>query len=355
MAAKSWMIYGAYGYTGSLIAEEAVRRGLEPLLSGRSEGKLAPVAERLGLRHVTVDLGDNVQLRSALEGVDLVLNVAGPFIHTAPVMLRQCLEAGTNYLDISGETQVIEETFALDQHARKAGITIIPGVGFNVLASDCLASYVANQVHRPTQLEIATRWISDSTSPGSVKTMIETFPLGTLARREGKLVRINARAGLRRQRFMSGVSTVMPAPLGDLATAYRTTQIPNITTYTAVPEGTARFYSLSVPILRRLYSVSFIRRMASKWVDMTSGSEGSRVDKEASQVWALARNDQGLKCQAWLETVDSYMFTAEAAVRSVESLIAEQPVGVSTPAMAFGADFVLEISGSKRVDRLENA
>jgi short subunit dehydrogenase-like uncharacterized protein len=355
MSNNGWMIYGAYGYTGGLIAEEAVRRGHRPLLSGRSPEKLAPLADRLGLEHIAIDLGDEVQLQSTLDRVDLVLNVAGPFVHTAPAMLRECLKTGTSYLDVSGETLVIEQAFTLDRQAREVGIAIIPGVGFNVLASDCLVSNVAEQVAHPTHLEIATRWITDGTSPGSIKTMIETFPIGTLARREGQLMRINARAGLRQHRFIGGVSTIQPAALGDLATAFRTTRIPNITTYTAVPEKSASFYSLAVPIFGRLFGVPLLRRIASRWVDMTmSESVDHQAEQEASQAWALARNALGIERQAWLETVDSYQFTAEAAVRSVEKLIGDQHVGVLTPAMAFGADFVLEIPGSRRVDRLDD-
>lgn len=354
MSTSSWMIYGANGYTGTLIAEEAVRQGHRPLLSGRSQGKLAPIAERLGLKHIPIDLRDGSQLINSLDQVDLVLNAAGPFVYTATTIVAGCLKTGTSYVDISGEPLVLEGIFANDQEAREKGIALVPGVGFNVLASDCLAAYVAESIDHPTQMEIATRWITEGTSPGSMKTMIETFPLGTLARRAGKLVNISTREGSRHQRFMNGESVIVPVPLGDLATAYRTTQIPNITTYTAVSERMARSYSLTMPILRKLYSLSFLRRMASKWIDLTSGSEEHQVGGETAQVWVLARNEQGAERQAWLETVDSYQFTARVAVRSVDKLLGDQRVGVLTPVMAFGTDFVLEIPGTRRLDQLDS-
>jgi len=355
MGSGNWLIYGAYGFTGELITEAAVRRDHKPLLAGHSAKKLAPLAERLNLDMVVFDLHDESRLNNTLEDVDLVLNAAGPFVRTALPIVRACMETGTSYLDISGEVLVLEQIFTLDQQAREKGIAIIPGVGFNVLASDCLVRYAAEKIDNPTYLEIATQWAMDDMSPGSTKTMIEIFPSGTLARRGGQLVRINVRNWRRRQPFLDGEYTILPVTIGDLATAYKTTQIPNITTYMAFTERTANSYSLMEPILRRLFGFGFVRRLASKRVENTSSrSEGHLQGRKTSQVWALARNEEGSESQAWLETVDSYLFTAEAGVRSVEKLVSEHKVGVLTPALAFGADFVLEIPGTKRVDRLED-
>ncbi len=354
MSGNHWMIYGAYGYTGVLIAEQAILRGHRPLLSGRSGEKLAPVAANLGLDSVVIDLDDEDRLINTLGDVDLVLNAAGPFIHTAHPIVRACLKTKTSYLDVCGEVMVLERILALDQQAREKEITILPGVGFNVLASDCLARFVVEKTDNPTHLEIATQWITEGMSPGSTKTMIESLHIGTLARRGGQMVRINARDGRRQQQFLDGVKTIFPVAFGDLATAYKTTQIQNITTYTVFDERTASSYSLTEPILRRLFSVALLRRWASRWVDITSSrSEHHHKGRGSSQVWALARDEDGNESQAWLETVDSYTFTAEAAVRSVEKALSGRHVGVWTPALAFGADFALEIPGTRRLEGLE--
>ena len=304
---------------------------------------------------VVVDLQEDERLKNSLKEVDLVLNAAGPFVHTALPIVRACLETRTTYMDVSSEVMVLEEIFTLNQQARERGVAIIPGVGFNVLASDCLALYAAGKVDSPTELEIATLWATDGMSPGSTKTMYENFPVGTLARREGQLVRINAGKKRRQQRFLDGEYPILPVAIGDLTTAYRTTQIPNITTYTAFTEQTADEYSRMEPILRRLFSFAFVRRMASIRVEETSSdSEDHFKWRKPSQVWVLVRSEVGEGLQAWLETVDSYTFTAEASVQSAERLADEKLAGVLTPAQAFGANFVLEIDGTKRVDRLEN-
>jgi uncharacterized protein YbjT (DUF2867 family) len=128
----SWMIYGAAGYTGALIAQHARDRGHRPVLAGRSAPAVATLAEHLGLQHRAVALDDPAALAAALAGVHLVLNAAGPFLHTAAPLAEACLRAGVHYLDIGNELQVFRTLYGLDQRARQAGITIMPGAGFGV-------------------------------------------------------------------------------------------------------------------------------------------------------------------------------------------------------------------------------
>jgi short subunit dehydrogenase-like uncharacterized protein len=355
MKKGEWLLYGAYGFTGELIAKAAVRRGSHPILAGRSAEKLATLAERLGLDMVVLDLQEGERLKQVLEGVDIVFNAAGPFMHTARPVIQACLETGTSYLDISGEVMVMEQIFALHQQAHEAEIAIIPGVGFNVLASDCLAKYAAEQIAEPTHLEIVTLWAVEEMSPGSTRTMIEGMPNGTLARRKGKLVRINARKLRRQQRFLDGEYPTLPVTIGDLVTGYRTTGIENITTFTAFNDRTMSIYSLTEPVMRRLLGLGVFRRMAMKRVqnNATFSDEDLRARKP-SQVWVSVQNEKGEHYQTWLETIDSYLFTAESAVLCVEKLFADNKVGVLTPAQAFGADFVLEVPGSKRMDEVES-
>jgi short subunit dehydrogenase-like uncharacterized protein len=66
----------------------------------------------------------------------------------------------------------------------------------------------------------------------------------------------------------------------------------------------------------------------------------------------MASDAEGNQAQAWLETMEAYQLTAVAGLRCVIKMLAERPVGALTPAQAFGADFILEIEGSKRIDIL---
>ncbi|HEX2743905.1 MAG TPA: saccharopine dehydrogenase NADP-binding domain-containing protein [Streptosporangiaceae bacterium] len=144
----SWMLYGAAGYTGTLIAEHARQRGHQPVLAGRSAPGVTALAERLGLPCRELSLDDPAALTAALAGVPLVLNAAGPFLHTAGPLAEACVRAGAHYLDIGNELQVFRALYDLDERARQAGITIMPGAGFGVV--------VGSSPTRPTSMVFIT-------------------------------------------------------------------------------------------------------------------------------------------------------------------------------------------------------
>lgn len=346
------MIYGAYGYTGRLVAEEAVRRGHRPILAGRSEAKLAPVAKALDLDWVAVSLEEPRKLEQALAGLDLVYHAAGPFIYTSEPMVHACLATGTSYVDITGELPVFRHTFSHDQEALQQGVALISGLGFDVIPTDCLAEYVAQQVPNAVELETAIAALGQS-SAGTTKTMLEMLPRGLLVRREGRLVPQSWGQGTKRVRFPHRTLTVAPIPWGDLETAFQTTGIPNITSYLALPPLLTRLMAWMAPLGARVVKILPIRRLLQKLVDKTvEGPDAETRQSQRSYVWARATDETGREAQAWLATVETYQFTVVAGVRAVEQLLARRPKGALTPALALGADFVLEIEKTRRLDSL---
>src|ERR1700682_2360478 len=140
---SNWLIYGANGYTGKLIAREAFRRGHRPLLAGRSAGRIAPLARELGCESRTFALD---RAGDALDGIGLVLHCAGPFIRTSAQMIEACLRSGSHYLDITGEIPVFESIMKRNADAIARGVTLLPGVGFDVVPTDCLAAMLARRL-----------------------------------------------------------------------------------------------------------------------------------------------------------------------------------------------------------------
>ncbi|MHA1913964.1 MAG: saccharopine dehydrogenase NADP-binding domain-containing protein, partial [Promethearchaeota archaeon] len=149
---KSWMLYGAYGFTGKLIAQEAKLRGHSPVLAGRSEERLISVAENLDLDYKVLDLTNAGFLTDTLKNFDLVFHSAGPYKYTSGPMVQACLKTNTNYVDITGEIPVFEQNFSYDKQAKDKGIALISGVGFDVVPTDCLAKYVSENIENPTSL-----------------------------------------------------------------------------------------------------------------------------------------------------------------------------------------------------------
>jgi short subunit dehydrogenase-like uncharacterized protein len=347
------MLYGATGYTGVLIAEEAVRREHRPLLAGRSAAKLAPLAARLGLEYVAVDLTDAPALERAVGRVQVVYHAAGPFLYTGEPMRRACVAAGTHYLDITGEMSLLQAARAYDEAARARGVSLIPGVGFDVVPTNCLAQYVAAKVPGAVDLEIGVVGLSHATA-GTAKSMVEMLPdeSGSV-RRDGRMVSYPLGQGIRPLRFPRGTVTAMPIPWGDLETAYWATGIPNITCYVAIPSGAAGLVRAIAPLLPKLLAAGSVRRAAVAVAGRAArGPSAAAREHERSYIWARAADKEGHAAEAWLDTLEAYAFTAVAAVNAVERVLADHPVGVLAPAQAFGADFVMGIGDTRRLDVL---
>jgi short subunit dehydrogenase-like uncharacterized protein len=348
------MLYGAYGFTGRLLVAEAVRRGHRPVLAGRNAARLAELGTRFDLDWLALDLDYAQRLHKTVERFDLVFHAAGPFVHTSQPMIRACLAGQTHYIDITGEISVFQNTFNYDAEARQRGIALLSGGGYDIVPSDCLARYVAEQVPDATHLETAIHALGGVTS-GTVKSGLANLDIarkGSLVRRDNRLVPMALGKGSRKIRFSDGRERrVSPFPWGDLVTAAHTTGIPNITSYLALPRipGLRLFGGPST----RLLAASPVRRVAGRAADLLFHGPDEKLQRTGhTYLYARATNAAGVSAEAWLETVETYRFTALAGIQLVERMLAEKLSGAVTPAGAFGADFVLGIEGTRRFDNL---
>lgn len=353
MATTRWMLYGATGYTGELIAEEAVKRGLSPILAGRSAEKLAPLAERLDLAYKVFALEDVNAIANAIADMDVILHAAGPFVHTSDPMIRACLATKTHYLDITGEINVFENTFSYHDTALKNNTALISGVGFDVVPTDCLALHVAQKVNAAHTLEIAFMGLSN-VSAGTTKSAIENAPSGGLIRQNGTLQPYPLGKGAKRIRFSHGVYHAMPIPWGDLSTAYRTTGIPNITAYMAVSPLSSTLLRVTAPVAQFMMRSGTLRQAAAGIAErIAPGPDETTRETARTYIYARAADKSGvIVAEAWLETCEPYQFTAHSAVEAVMRVDELGSAGAITPALAFGADFVLAIPETKRLDKL---
>ena len=349
MSEPQWLLYGAYGYTGHLIARRAVEEGHAPLLAGRNEERLRAVGDELGLEWVRAEIGELTDVLGRFpERAATLVNAAGPFTATAERVLDACLERGMHYLDVTGEVRVLEELFRKDAQARHRGITAVPAVGFDVVPSDSLALRLHEKVRAGLRLELAFRTPPGS-SRGTLKTILTHLPAGGLQRRGGVLIRGHLGEGGRSVPFPDRDRYCVPVPWGDLVTAYRTTGIPDVVTYMAMSPSRARNLRILASTMGRLLTIPRLRRWAFHAVDALNPSpEKKRRHDARSMIWGRVESPDGRAAWGAVETMEGYGFTAAAVLRALERLrTGGTEAGVLTPTQAFGVDFVEEVPGTK--------
>ncbi len=348
-ASGGWMIYGATGYTGRLVAREAVRRGERPVLAGRQAAAVEALARELGLPFRVAALDDPAALERALAGpprVAAVLHCAGPFVVTSAPMVAACLKAGVHYLDITGELTVFEAVLAAGPAAREAGVALVPGVGFDVVPSDCLAARLGDALVDATELVLAFSSDRGTYSGGTLRTMVESLSHAGAVRRGGRIVPVPIAHDVREIEFGCGRRLAMTIPWGDVATAYHTTGIPDIRVYAATPPRIVRRARRLRPFLPLLGTRPAKRLLQKAISRRVTGPAPEVRDTARVHLWGEVRNAAGDRVTATLETPEAYRFTAESAVECMLRVLAGRVMpGSWTPGRAFGPHFAAELPG----------
>ncbi len=346
---SSFLLYGANGYTGRLIASMAKEYGLEPVLSGRNAAALEAMASELGLQYQVIDLSEKDKLVSTLRSFPLVLHAAGPFMYTAKQMAEACLEAGTHYIDITGEIGVFELLKRMDHSAREKNIMIMPGVGFDVVPTDCMALFLKNQLPDAVNLKLAFASIGGKLSHGTATTMAEGMGEGSAVRLNGKITRVPL--GHKGMWVDFGLKKlfVMTIPWGDISTAFTTTGIPNIETYTGASPKAFKLLKWQ-NAFNWMLKTSFVKNYyKSKIKKMPAGPNAEMRAKAKSMVWGEVENVDGNKVAALMEGPEGYTLTAISSLLIAKKILSGNfKAGYQTPAACFGEDLVMEIPGVKR-------
>jgi short subunit dehydrogenase-like uncharacterized protein len=341
----AWMIYGANGYTGELIAREAVARGMRPILAGRSKAKIERLARELKLEYRVFDLDSATDIAAQLKGIQVVLLTAGPFSATSQPMVQACIRAGAHYLDITGEIDVFEQVARRDREARQAGVVLCPGVGFDVIPTDCVAAALKQALPDAVELRLGFD-TTVSLSPGTMKTTLESTPQGGRVRRNGQLMRVPLAHEVRRIDFGRGQRLAVAVPWGDVSTAFHTTGIPDITVF--VPTSRLGLFGMKLgnvfgPLLKLAVVQRLLGALVSKAVK--GPDEAARAQMPA-YVWGEAVNARGERRTARVKTVNGYSLTIPGALAVTEHLLHhDAPAGFITPSRLMGAGLVSQLPG----------
>ena len=344
------LIYGATGFTGRAISHEAKQAGLDFVVAGRNHERLMELAEDVDVPFITVRLDDAVGLDQALNDVEVVMNVAGPFVDTAQPVLEACLRTRTHYLDVSGEMASFARALQYDGCARERGVMILPGVGFVNTPSDCLAAHLKKRMPDANELRFAFSRV-DLVSRGTMRAMLSLVRRDVCIRRHGELVAIPVGRLERCFDFGEGLQMAAALSWADVITAYHTTGIPNIEAYAEMSVPVRGAYQLGAlwaePL--RLLPARWASDLALKaWPegpDMTARQGKRRV------IVAEVENLGRWKMTSRISLPDGYSITPPIAIRALQKVTSgELKPGFATPAKVFGADFITDFDGVRIED-----
>ncbi len=342
-APRRWMIYGANGYTGRLIAAEAVARGERPLLAGRRAEAIEPLARQLGLESRVFGLDDGDGVAEAIADQELVLHCAGPFLDTNKPMLKACLRSEVHYLDITGEAMVFERVMRWRDSFVEAGIVALPGVGFDVVPSDCLARLLKQRLPSAHRLTLGIR-LQTSASPGTARTYVHALPAGGIVRREGAITLVPPAWRTRMIDFGEGPEETMSIAWGDVSTAHHSCGYTEIEAYFQVRPWVIWAFRLTRPLRFALAPKRFRDALGGLAARLYAGPDAAARAENGARIWGRAEDPSGRSVTMLLRGPDAYAITVDAALEATAAVLAgEVAAGGYTPAMALGGDFIARL------------
>ncbi|ELY54769.1 saccharopine dehydrogenase family protein [Natronolimnohabitans innermongolicus] len=350
MATSTLLIYGSYGYVGDLIAREAIDRGLDPILAGRSRDDLREQVDELGRPGRRFSLEDPGAVDEALVDVDCVVNCAGPFSNTAEPLVEGCIRSGADYVDITGEIPVIESIQDLDGKAREAGVTMLPAAALSTIPMDCLAAHLADRLPEADHLALGVDAVRIP-SIGTVRTVLEGADTEGAVRRDGRVEHVPTAWQTREIDFGRGERPAVTMPMGDISTAHYTTGVPNVEMYAMLPQP-ARLALKSHRYLSPVFESKPVRWLLKQLAGVRDGPSEWARERGTAYVWGEAtvgddgEGDPDERVVSRLRTPDPYVVTADGAVTVAERVLeGDADAGFQTPAGAFGPEFVFELEG----------
>ena len=343
-----FLLYGANGYTAQLILRMYKDFGITPVIGGRSAEKVKSLAAQYNLDYRVFGLENAAEIQANIKEFQVVLNCAGPFSKTGRPMIEACITQKVHYLDITGEIHIFERCHKLNEKAKNAGIMLMPGVGFDVVPTDCASAMAKEKMPDATHLKIAFASIGGTMSHGTSNTMAEGMGLPGARRENGKIVTIPLGKNSMNVPFVSKDIFCMSIPWGDVSTAFYSTGIPNIETFTQSSPKT--FNRLKYQQYYNWFlRLGFVRRYALNQIaKKPTGPSDARREKASMNVWVEATNAAKESVVVKLVVKEGYTFTALSALTCVKKVLEGNFItGFQTPSNAYSAQLVMEIEGSE--------
>jgi short subunit dehydrogenase-like uncharacterized protein len=337
---KKWLIYGAYGYTGKLIVREALKIGKNPILAGRNDIKLLNLANEFDLKYKLFELDDIDEISENLMDIDIVFNLAGPYSKTSDILIQACLKTQTHYLDLSGDIDIYQNAYSYNEEAKAKGISIICGVGFNVIVTEAAALIASESIKEPSSIMVAIAAMTKPSS-GTFKQTMEILPKGGREIRDGVLK--SSIIGEDRRFINYGDFSLMSysIPMGELPVIQRSTNVKNIKAYLSLSNSMSTSFDFFNEVVTSFASKRYGRVILKKFANaFINGPSEEQNTNGKSYVWASAESENGDISEVIIQTPKAYYFTALLALGVLNEFEKKEITGALTPAQAFGKDFI---------------
>jgi short subunit dehydrogenase-like uncharacterized protein len=336
-------VVGATGYTGGLVVQELVGRGVEVVAVGRNPAKLDALPTEV--ERQVADVADRLALAAALDGCRAVINCVGSFLDFGEAVVGAAVAAAVPYVDTTGEFPFLRRVFDVhDAPARKAGVAVVPGMAFYSAPADLASALAARALGRPPEsLEIGYRLVGARPSKGTLRTNLRRIAQPCPVWEDGRLVsrRIGDDAKLFRFPEPYGAATVGRWPGGEVLSVPRHTGARSVSVYLGMPKAAAAVFRN--PLLTALLQ-PVGRALVGRG---TGGPSGEARNRARFVIVAQARaGDDATRCV--VEGHDLYGVTAAACAEAAQRLNAmgEPRSGALAPAEAFDpAGFLDALAG----------
>jgi short subunit dehydrogenase-like uncharacterized protein len=335
------ILYGANGYTAKLILDEMRTRGIIPVIAGRSIYAINALADKYKLSPQIFSLKDYQVVKNNLQGTHTLLNCAGPFSETAEKLMDACMETKTNYLDVTGEIKIFEAAWKRNEKAKEVGITILPGVGFDVITTDCISKKLKEEMPEANFLRIGIASKKSKISRGTLISAINQFGEDCIIRESGNLIPIRWGSRTRTIDFGLFRSDTIAVQWGDVCNAFYSTGIPNIEAYLSLPSVLIKLLKKS-ELFKKFVSSEFLKQNLIKFVSRRiKGPDQKQRNKAEIFIWGEVENTKGEKLEQVYEFPDGYALTAKSAAEVVLRILKDKlNSGTQTPSLAFGSNFM---------------
>jgi saccharopine dehydrogenase (NAD+, L-lysine-forming) len=337
------LLYGATGFTGRMLAARLARAGIDLMLGGRDPAKLAGVADVVERPFRAFGLDRPAPIEAAVGDVNVVLNAAGPFTETAPAMMDACVRRGVHYLDLAGEWSVFSRAQDLSPAAAAAGVMLMPGVGFTLVASDCLMALAVDRAPGAAFLRVGlSRPLV--MSRGTAVAAGRLFEPWALTRRGGALCASPLGERTHEFDFGFGLTEAVAVSMPDVVAGQHSTGIGDIEFYCEagwVTRLAMRSAALIAPWTERRAWDRVAELASLAWPSDPPAealeSAGFVLVVEATDRWRRKKSVR-------MRTMDGYSVTAFTAPEIVRRVLSGAVApGFQTPAGLYGGELILDL------------